>query len=291
MSDNNKIDVILNVYGKPYQTYTTLKSLLNVSGYFIDKIYFILESNQPHNAKFDIVFNDTELSKKIELYTPKHYLYTNSSKKESYRNESFRLSLRYQYGLEKSNKKFVFITHNDVLYKNDIVQYFIDNIQTNMGIGEIGQCWNCPFSFAEICNRYNYASHKQSYKEVKNIFKQYKPVRPYKLDKKSVFPLPECRLNEWFCLLNRALYTQHSYPYGKNLFGTYVNGTDIAVEWFKEMNLIGQKFKHISTENYAIHAYFSEEGNGHQALFSSEKYFIQEERAKKYIDERIQSKK
>ncbi len=277
-----KVDVVLNVYGKPYQTYVALKSLLKVSGELIDKIFFIQEIEQPHNDTFDIIFNDIELLEKIELYIPKYYFYINEHKPKLYKKEDYRLSLRYQYGFEKSNKRFVFITHNDVLYKADIIKYFLDNIGENMGVGEIGQCWNCPFNFAKICNRYNYAEHSQSYKEVKDIFKKYKPIRPYKLNRRNVFPLPECRLNEWFCLLNRELYIDKSYPNGKNLFGTH-RGTDTAVEWFREMNLSKMKFKHLNTEDYATHAYFSEEKSGHRALLNDEKYFDQEEKAKKYM--------
>lgn len=284
-----KVDVVLNVYGKPYQTYVTLKSLLQVSGDMIDKIYFIQEAKQPHNANFDLIFKDSELSTKIQLYTPKYYLYIDKSQPKLYKNEDYRLSLRYQYGFEKSDKKFLFITHNDVLYKDNIIQYFLDNIKDKMGIGEIGQCWNCPFNFAQLCNRYNYAEHKQKYKDVKKIFREYKPVRNYKLHRRNVFPLPECRLNEWFCLLNRELYINKSYPNGKNLFGTHM-GTDTAVEWFREMNLKGMKFEHIDTQEYAVHAYFTQRKGGHQALLNDEKYFAQEEKAKEYIKEFFKEK-
>jgi hypothetical protein len=37
------VDVIINVYGKPWQTICTLKSLIKHSGNHIDKIYLIEE--------------------------------------------------------------------------------------------------------------------------------------------------------------------------------------------------------------------------------------------------------
>ena len=49
MSSNIKIDVAINVYGKPWQTLVSLKSLLKVSAKYIDKIYFIEENKQPFN--------------------------------------------------------------------------------------------------------------------------------------------------------------------------------------------------------------------------------------------------
>ena len=39
----NKVDVCINVFGKPWQTLCTLKSLMKHSGDKIDKIYFIKE--------------------------------------------------------------------------------------------------------------------------------------------------------------------------------------------------------------------------------------------------------
>ena len=42
-----KIDIIVNVYGKPWQTLCSLKSLLKYSGEHIDKIYFINERENP----------------------------------------------------------------------------------------------------------------------------------------------------------------------------------------------------------------------------------------------------
>lgn len=41
--NKDKVDVIINVYGKPWQTLCTLKSLMKYSGKYIDKIYFIEE--------------------------------------------------------------------------------------------------------------------------------------------------------------------------------------------------------------------------------------------------------
>ena len=46
----DKVDVIINVYGKPWQTLCTLKSLMKHSGNHIDKIYFIEEREQPYKS-------------------------------------------------------------------------------------------------------------------------------------------------------------------------------------------------------------------------------------------------
>jgi hypothetical protein len=36
-----KVDVVIHVYGKPWQTLCTLKSLMKHSGKHIDKIFFV----------------------------------------------------------------------------------------------------------------------------------------------------------------------------------------------------------------------------------------------------------
>ena len=101
------VDVAINVYGKPYQTCATLKTLMSYSGEHIDKIYFIQEKKQPPwGANFDIVlkkFNN------IELFIPKHFLYIYYADRERYHDEDYRLSIRYQYAWENTDKRYLYI--------------------------------------------------------------------------------------------------------------------------------------------------------------------------------------
>ncbi|MBL0045733.1 MAG: hypothetical protein IPP33_15440 [Flavobacteriales bacterium] len=52
-----KVDVAINVYGKPAQTAVTLLSLIEHSGQWIDRIWFIEERRQPFDARFDELKN------------------------------------------------------------------------------------------------------------------------------------------------------------------------------------------------------------------------------------------
>src|SRR4051794_13139837 len=71
--DTRKVDVVINVYGKPYNTAATLYSLLKHSGQWIDKIYFITEKRQPNNSGFDFI---TEaIGNRIVAYTPPLWLW------------------------------------------------------------------------------------------------------------------------------------------------------------------------------------------------------------------------
>ena len=65
-----KVDVVINVYGKPNQTLCTLKSLMKHSGEYIDKIYFIEELKQPYDDKVDWVKSYFD---NIISYTPNKY--------------------------------------------------------------------------------------------------------------------------------------------------------------------------------------------------------------------------
>jgi hypothetical protein len=280
----NKVDVVINVYGKPYQTLVTLKSLMKHSGEYIDKIYLIEEPNQPEVFDINLILNEFD---NIIHYKPKYYLYVNHTDKERcFTDEEYRLSMRYQYGFEKSNKKFVFVTHNDVLYKNNIIKHVLNNIEDNLGIGEIGQCWNCPMYYANKCNGEKFNDFNYTYEEIMNTFNEFKPARPHQIvDKNNPFPLPECRLNEWFCLINNEI-NRKEVVFNKKVipFGTYYN-TDLAVQWFKEMFELGYKFKNIDLKRFAKHAYFSDNGNGHSSLSNHEKYQREELIAKDFLKE------
>ena len=147
MPQPNFVDVVISVYGKPHITAVTLLSLLKQSGQWIDTIYFTEERAQPAHTDFSWL---------KKLLTPYNVVYYRPWVNYGYRNlnESrcrhllrlplFRHSLRYQYAWEKTNKSHLFITHNDVLYKADLIGAYLDHIGTGIGIGKVGQCWNCP---------------------------------------------------------------------------------------------------------------------------------------------------
>ena len=65
-----KIDCIINVYGKPWQTLCTLKSLLKYSGQWIDRIYFIEEREQPYGD--DVRWVSDEFNS-LDHYIPRGY--------------------------------------------------------------------------------------------------------------------------------------------------------------------------------------------------------------------------
>ena len=268
-----KVDVCINVYGKPWQTLCTLKSLMKHSGQHIDKIYLIKEKHQPYEDSIEWVY---EYFDNLIIYEPEnhvflHFNYVNNSR--------FKVSdIRYQYGIENSDKKFIFITHNDVLYTGNIIGEMLETIGDSVGIGEIGQCWNCPAKANGLCSGEKFNEWNPTYDEVISLL-PYVRSEHNMIDKENPKPLPECRLNEWACLINRELSNKETYPIGDTPpFGTV--GLDTATVWFRSMYLKGYKF--VDYRKNFIHCYWSDIPSGYQTQLNHDKYILSEENAKQY---------
>lgn len=290
----DKIDVCINVYGKPYQTLITIKSLLEHSGDLIDKIYFIEDPQQPETFNIDFIKSELDCGNMV-FYKPKYHLHISAFSTDIERvkfDDDYRLSLRYQYGLENTDKKYLMIIHNDVLFTSDIVSDYIEMISDNAGIGQLGQCWNCPMNYEELCNGETCHSFNPSYKEVTNILSKYKESRTFKqcidnIDPVRPMPLPECRLNEMHCMVNVEYYRKEVIPNGDIIpFGGYFK-LDLADEWYRQMVLKGYKFKNVDPTKWCQHGYFNiDKSGGHQSLLNPKIYYRDELLAKKYYKER-----
>ena len=281
------VDIAINIYGKPYQTAVTLFSLLKYSGKHIDKIYFIQEKKQPYDVKIsDFYFIKKILQLRIIDFVPKFYLSTFPLLKiffPLFSFTSFRHSVRYQYAWENTDKKYLFITHNDVLYTKDIIGYFIDNIGSNIGIGDIGQCWNCPASFSGMCDGKNYQSYRPTYNEYMELIKKFPPPRRnFEAIKRTepVWPLPECRINEWMCMINMELARPVTIPLGKATpFGLLRQ--DTGTRWFNEIHKEGFLAKNTELSEYATHL---SGGGGNSVLSDQSKYLAAEQIAKSLLE-------
>ena len=244
-----KIDVIINVFGKPWQTLCTLKTLMKHSGHHIDKIFLIKEKQQPYNEKIDWIFEHFE---NLIIFEPKNYNFTTFNLNHTIVDERYKV--RYQYGIEVSDKKFVFITHNDVCYTGDIIGEMLELVGDSVGIGEIGQCWNCPAKKAGVCSGEKFNSWNPTYDDITKLTLPHVRTHLGMVDVKNPKPLPECRLNEWACLLNREIIMNESRPNGDiSLFGQYE--LDLGTKWFREMYLKGYKF--IDYRKKFIHTFWS----------------------------------
>lgn len=271
----NKVDVIVSVYGKPFQTLCTLKSLYAQSGHWIDKLYFLEEAQHPFNDEVAWIM---EYFENVEHYKPKNH-YNPYTIKSSHVPHS---NVRHQYGIQNSDKQWVFICHNDVLFTGDIIGEMLSEVENwssegqLIGVGEIGQCWNCPAKKAGQCSGETFYEWWPTYQEVLNLGLPHIRTRVDNVHKENPKPLPECRLNEFACLVNREVCMKEGKPY----FGDFDD--DSGTAWFRSMHLKGYKFKDYRKNFH--HAYWANEG-GFQVQQYQDKYVNSEQKAKEYFEQ------
>ncbi len=283
-----KVDVIVNVYGKPWQTLCSLKSLIKHSGEHIDKIYFIEERQQPYNDDVKWVLNEFD---NVIHYIPNSYNFLprmatggDLSIKEN------RYGFRYQFGIENSDKKHVFIMHNDILFTGDIIGKMLVEIGNSAGIGSIAQCWNCPAKSAGVCNGEKFNDFNPTYEQVIDLCRKFPPARGNQfvstINRLRPMPLPECRVNEFACLINREISIKESFPNGDSaFFGDYTT-LDLATSWFRDLYLKGHKFKNYDISETSNHGYFANNA-GYPTQLDQQKYIESEINAKNYYEEKL----
>ena len=282
-----RVDVAINAYGKPYQTLVTLKTLTAHSGQHIDKIYLVLEKEQPPwGVDFKVVLDKFD---NIELFVPEHFLFVYYTEREKYEDRGYRLSIRYQYAWEQTDKSYLYVTHNDMLYKADIIGEMLRVLDQGeyVGVGQVGRCWECPAHQGGTCSGDTYLEYAPTYEEVMELSKLY-PHKKGKehdslIDREFPMPLPSCRLNEWACLVNVEKIRQEVVPLGTtDPFGSMI-GLDTATQWFRDLVLKGYKFKHMELSNYCRHGW----GKflGHETSCNSDYYTKAEDEAKEFLED------
>jgi len=115
MSCEKSVDVLINVFAKPFQTALALLSLLRHSDRYIDAMYFHLE---PCTSEFEKKGHDrllAMLGDRVRFFMPRHWLGRDATDEERLtRDAEYRLSMRYQYGWEQTDKRYALIIHNDL---------------------------------------------------------------------------------------------------------------------------------------------------------------------------------
>ncbi len=284
-----RIDVFINVLYKPLQTALALLSLLRHSGRHIDRIYFIEEPpNHPgqHEAIKQVLAS--RLPSRMEVHQPAHYINWHTPvARESLADEAQRLSIRYQYGWERSDKDFALVMHNDIEVFGDVVGALLANIGEHLAIGQVGGCLFCPAHWAEKCTPDTYLDFKPSRAYLLRLYERMPPGRnlhPYNLSLPEEFtthpwPLPHCRMNEWCALVNLAQARPITAPHGPAMpLGAMAQcGTEImdtGVRWFRDISLLGR-----TCRNFPIQEYLTHHQGGHKAMLDFSAYEQGEARA------------
>lgn len=285
----SQVDVAINVYGKPHQTAVTLLSLLEHSGEHIGRIHITLEKRQPFGAEFGPLLRI--LGDRATIHRPRFWYGVRPQRsKWLMRWSAYRRSLRYQQAWETSDKQYLFITHNDVLYTGDIIGAMLRRAPGNIAVGPVGQCWNCPASFAGICSPAQHSRVRPTYPQWQQLVHTHPGPRAAHYDRvvdpAAPWPLPECRVNEWSMLVDLHAARPIVMPNGKAVPIGALYGLDIGTQWFHDVLNAGYTVAHFEITPYATHAWASSQGSGHAALSDHTEYDRSEARALRWLQEK-----
>lgn len=284
------VDVAVNVYGKPAQTALALVSLLAHSGRFIDRIYF---NEEPDGLNAVFAHDDllAALGDRVVRHRPSFMNWRYAVDEVRLGDPAYRHALRYQYAFEHSDKRYLLIIHNDCEFTGDVVGLLLGALGAHSGAGEIGQCWLCPAAMLGRCGPGRYRDYRPDFAELAALYDAIDPAvyrrmylqEPTDALRNRPWPLPECRLNEFCCLLRLDRVRPDTCPQGSaRPFGAYVdvgnpytgNGIlDIGVAWFGDLVHLGHCFVHVPLASCVRH-----EG-GHRSLFAPDDYVKREEQA------------
>lgn len=275
------IEAVINNFAKPFQLALTVLSLLERSGRHLSAIWLQFE---PIASKYDsitpyYIADYISGMPRIDcrVSQPSFWLAREAATLEKMADPAYREAIRYQFAFENSNADLLYLSHNDIFYLRDLVGALKENIGDAFAIGQIGQCWNCPASNAEImaetngrppCSPDAYTDFQPDFTGLrklyaaargKNIF-----VRPYDNNnfspefEKRPWPLPECRVNEWACLLDLQKTRPHTIPFGSAWPpGAYRlcsgHNLDVITPWFRDMHALGMRAKHFNIYPYMKH--------------------------------------
>lgn len=274
---DEKIDIAVNIFAKPFQTSLSLLSLLSQSGSHVGTIWLQYE---PVGSQYDplTAYCIFEYLKEkgeypLKVSQPDYWLDLAALPPGEMLDPARRMGIRYQTAFENSNARLLFLMHNDVFILKDILGAMKKEMGDAFAIGPLGQCWNCPAANAEImagisgpCTPDSYLAHKLDHACLVEIYKKADEkgifARPYTVDnedfRKQPWPLPECRINEWACLINLDMVRKFSIPFGPDHPpGAYrecgpVN-LDIGVAWFRQMHQRGFTAKNFDTSSFMRH--------------------------------------
>lgn len=287
MAEQPVVDVALHIFGKPYQTALCLASLARHMGDRIRTIFYVMEPSRP---KYDTLGVESlvDLVPRMRCGMVPEWLAVKPLDAGRLREDAYRHSLRYQYAWESSDADCLFTLHNDMEFRGDVITPMLAALPGHVAVGPVGQCWNCPAARADIvkacgvngglpCRPAAYGDFRCSAADLQALYRkarasgmrlrvagrtQFGPEY-----ERRPWPLPECRVNEWCCLVDLRMAREATVPQGSGRpFGCYLPYQDLGVAWFRDMHHRGMKARHFPLPDYVLHR------GGHQALFDEAQY-------------------
>lgn len=250
-----KVDVAVQSYKKPESLVYTLLSLKKYCGNHIDTIYInddcSGEGVVAHYTNPELL----ELMKPIRIKVrinkkPSGYTHTIVTKEVLFRKNPVQQlqllghflikrakwytttdDIRYQWAINNTDKKYIFLIHDDIKFFDDVLGLYIKYVENNDKlaiVGDLGGSKRCIFGPCgekckpELINKGVYPCATYPNMGAKSfIYKILGRYRRY------------CRINEWCALLNidiaRLLASEGTY------FGNYESGGDVGTYWFDKV--------------------------------------------------------
>ncbi len=246
-----KIDVIVQSYKKPESLIYTLLTLKKYSGDHIDCIYIDDDISDDDTVKYYLKDEFLELMKPIQIkirVNEKKSGYTHTCmtweafKKKKFLNKIqllmhvfikrikfYRSSddIRYQWGINSTDKKYVLLIHDDIKFNGDIVKLYLETFEKKsyVIVGDLGGLRLCPFGpCGEKCSPSKILSNQLPSKKW--------PITGKKTLIHTLLGRYDrnCRINEWCCMLDVSVCKEFEKKYGV-YFGNYEGGGDVGSYW------------------------------------------------------------
>lgn len=302
-----RVDVAVNIFAKPYQTALSVLSLLKESRAHVGTIWLQYE---PMGSRYDRVspyvvarYLKEVLDWPCRVSQPEHWLALEAPDMARLDDAAYRLSIRYQDAFEHSESRKLLLMHNDIYVFGDALGEMLAAMGDAFVIGQLGQCWRCPAHAAKVakdvmggppCSSERYEEFRPDAATLRRLYARARelgaPVRPYEECFTEFFdpqpwPLPECRVNEWFCLLDLERTRPHCVPFGPALppgaFGACGRyNLDTSVPWFRAMHALGFRARHFDHTRYLRHWI----GTG---KMSASRYTMAEDNARKLLEKQF----
>lgn len=243
-----KIDVAVNSFKKPESLLYTLMTLKRVAGDMIDTVYINDDCSgddtcriyrHPSVAEYfkPWTINVRENPRNVWVnqayprgYYPAYmnwkYMLTHWIRFVSPKFEHDKNNIRYQYAIDSTDKKYLYIIHDDVKFTGNVPDIYLQSFAKDdkcFLVGDLGQCWRCRFK--DICTPQKIIDGEKP--------SPYWPLTPDKktqdiaaFNPKNGFNM-DCRINEWSCLVDveklRAICEK-----SRAFFGNYYPRADIG---------------------------------------------------------------
>lgn len=259
-----KVDVAIQSYKKPESLVYTLFSLKKYCGEYIDNVYInddcsgnnIIEHYKMPDLQKRLYPINIIIRKNTK---PSGYTYTLLTKemwKRKKLKDKLKLighffigrlkyystsdDIRYQWAINNTDKKYIFLIHDDIKFFKNVLELYINEMEKNENLAIVGDLGGCEFCEFGPCG--------EKCSPEKIIKKQY-PCKEYPITgrrKNKILTLlgrynRNCRINEWCCLIRVSIAKELKEKYGI-YFGNYEGGGDVGTYWFEKIIRLGYDF-------------------------------------------------